>query len=620
MPEAALEPFRSLAKDHRPEPQTRYEHLLHELLDELFVAQPVWATQIGYHELDDRWPDLTDAGRLARIAMLRRAQAVFSELDEGELSADEQIDRDIVLETIDSMLFDEEILREATWDPLSYVYILGSGLFSLLAREYAPFAHRGAAFLGRMRRIPEVLAAARENLQGVAGRPVSLLHTETALSQLGGVTELIDQAIEQAGAQGLEDGRDLRAELEQAAGAARKALKAFRTFLDSDVRARAAGEGRLGPDLYRQKLRHTLGSELSPDDLLARARKDFELVRGELIRRGRELWPVWCPGEALPEGPDADSEVVRRVLDKIGEQHPPAEELLDFCTTEVERIQALCRERKIIGLADEPLKITWTPVFMRAYGGAFLDSPGPLDKGQSSYFWITPPGDDWPPDRVESYLREDSNRMLQLLSIHEAVPGHYLQLAWSNKCPSLTRSVFSSGMFAEGWAVYITQVMMDLGFGTDAALWLVHWKFYLRSITNAMIDVLIHAKDMTEEEAMDLMIRGGFQEEQEARQKYLRARLTSTQLSTYYLGSIEMWDVELEARRRAATGGGVSQMSVPRQRVVGGLGHTPGFNYRQHLESVISHGTPPIKYVRRILADAETGDHFGTRSGRRFRS
>jgi uncharacterized protein (DUF885 family) len=615
MREAALEPFRSLAVDHRPTPRTRYEHLLHAFLDDLFAAQPVLATQIGYHELDDRWPDLSEAGRRARIEMLRRHRATFADVADTDLSPDEQIDRQILFEAIDSMLFDEEVLREASWDPLSYVYNLGSGFFALLAREYAPFAHRGSAFVGRLRRLPEVVASARENLHGVEGRPVSLLHTETALSQLGGVGELIDQAIEEAGrragspgADGADAGptaHDLRQQLEQAAVPARAALDDYRAFLESDVKPRASGEGRLGLDLYRQKLRHTLSSELPPNELLTRARRDYDVVRAEIVRLARQLWPQWSGGQAMPDGSDADDHIVRTVLDAIGAQHRLPNELLQYCLDEVARIEAFCRERAVVGLADEPLKITWTPLFMRAYGGAFLDSPGPLDKGQSSYFWITPPGDDWPPERVESYLREDNDRMLRLLCIHEGVPGHYLQLAWSNKCPSLTRSIFANGMFAEGWAVYVTQVMMDLGYAReDPAVLLVHWKFYLRAVTNAMIDIGIHTQDMTEEEAMDLMVRGGFQEEQEARQKYLRARLTSTQLSTYYLGSLEMWDLELEARRRAATGGGVSQLSVPSQRVVGGLGHTPGFNYRRHLEAVMSHGTPPIKYVRRILNSA----------------
>ncbi len=221
------------------------------------------------------------------------------------------------------------------------------------------------------------------------------------------------------------------------------------------------------------------------------------------------------------------------------------------------RIEAFCRERDLIGLAEEPLEIQWTPVFLRAFGGAMLTSPGPLDKGQKAFFAITPMPDDWTDEQRESNLREDNDRMLRLLTIHEAVPGHYLQGVYANRCPSLVRAIFGSGLFAEGWAVYVTQVMMDAGYGADdPALLLTHWKFYLRSITNAIIDARIHCDGMTGDEAIALMVDGGFQEEAEARAKFDRARLSSTQLSTYFAGSMEMWAIEREVRRRAAIAAG----------------------------------------------------------------
>ena len=223
-----------------------------------------------------------------------------------------------------------------------------------------------------------------------------------------------------------------------------------------------------------------------------------------------EAWPQWLPGEQLPDDGD---ETIRRALNAVAREHRQPGELLEFSTAEVRRIEDFCRDHNVIGLPDEPLQITWTPVFMRAYGRAFLAAPGPLDKGLSSYFWITPPDESLGPEATESYLREDNDRMLRLLSIHEGVPGHYLQGAYANRSPSLARAVFASGMFAEGWAVYVTQVMMDLGYGDDEpALMLTHWKFYLRAITNAIMDVAIHTEGMTEEQAMELMVGGGFQE------------------------------------------------------------------------------------------------------------
>ena len=237
-----------------------------------------------------------------------------------------------------------------------------------------------------------------------------------------------------------------------------------------------------------------------------------------------------------------------------------------------------------------------------------LISPGPLDKGLTTFFAITPIPDDWSPEQRESYLREDNDRMLRLLSIHEAVPGHYLQGVYANRSSSLPRSIFQSGLFAEGWAVYVTQVMIDAGYGADdPALLLTHWKFYLRSVTNAIIDARIHCHGMTEDAAVALMVDGGFQEEAEARNKYKRARLSSTQLSTYFAGSMEMWDIELEARRRAATAAGADASAVRPGALPGGFGETPGFRYRQHLESVIAHGAPPTSLLRRLLAEAPAG-------------
>ena len=349
-------------------------------------------------------------------------------------------------------------------------------------------------------------------------------------------------------------------------------------------------------------MRHTMRSgTLTPERILAEAEREFTAVRAEMVRLARDLWPTWCPGRPLPTDEGA---LVRGVLDAVAAVHPAADDLLEFCREENARIEAFCRERDLIGLAAEPLEIRWTPMFLRSFGGAMLSSPGPLDKGQKAFFAITPMPDDWTDEQRESSLREDNDRMLRLLTIHEAVPGHYLQGVYANRCPSIVRAIFGSGLFAEGWAVYVTQVMMDVGYGADdPALLLIHWKFYLRSATNAIIDARIHCDGMTEDEAVALMVDGGFQEEAEARAKFDRARLSSTQLSTYFAGSMEMWDIEREVRRRAAVESGDPRgaAAVPEPRVVGGFGETPGFVYRTHLELVLAHGTPPTSLLRRIL-------------------
>jgi len=592
---------------------TEFGAHLEAFLAESFRLDPLRATATGMHEHDAEWPDLGEAGRPERLSFIDRWEAIFGAHDSASLGTDDRIDRDLLLMELAAARFAETDLRDETWDPLAWIYLLGSGLFPLLAREFAPLASRLASVTGRLDGMPAVLEAATAVL-GSGPRPVARFHAEAALRQLAGVSELIDDAVAQAAAAaGDPEVARVRPRLGAAAGVARRALEGFERHLREVVLPASAGEGRLGPELFEAKLKHTLKTGMRPTAVVDRAEREFAAVRAEMVRLAGELWPAWCPGRPRPDATSegtaeaAEGALVRGVLDAIGQIHPRAEDLLDFCRAELARIGQFVAERGVIGQVDEPLEIRWTPVFLRAFGGAMLDAPGPLDKGQKSFFSITPIPEGWPPERAESYLREDNDRMLRLLTIHEAVPGHYLQGVYANRCPSIVRQIFWSGVFAEGWAVYVTQVMMDLGYGADdPALMLVHWKFYLRAVTNAIIDVRIHTQGMTEEEAVRLMVEGGFQEEAEARNKYDRARLTSTQLATYFVGSVEMWDLELEARRRAAASVGDPRGAdaVPPVRVVGGHGPTPGFDYRAHLERVISHGAPPTPLLRRLLFEA----------------
>ncbi len=597
----------TLRPDGLPQPQNAFESAVVDFIVDLFEAYPTWGTTTGYHVVDGHWPDLSEDGRLGRVATFRAHAERLEAFSAAELSTDERVDRGVLLEEIEKVIFGDEVLRSEAWDALEIVYLMGGGLFDLLSREFAPWSERGASLLARIEGLPNLTRQALTGLTGLADRPVALLHLNTALSQLLGVTELVDQAEAEARSRADSgEAADLVAPMAGATEGARSALEAFGVALDTDVRARASGEGRLGPELFAQKLRHTLGSDLTPEQLRERAWADYRAVRVEMLRLARETWPTWFPDESLPEVAEGDGEgesaLVGRVLDAIGEKHQQPDGLIRYCEAEIDRIGAFCREHDLITLPDEPLIITWTPLFLRAAARAFLDSPGPLDRGEKSHFWITPPDEDEGPEAVASYLREENDAALRILSIHEGIPGHYLQLAASNRCGSLARTVFTNGMFAEGWAVYVTQLMYDAGYAADdPGFALSHWKMYLRAAANAILDVETHAGSMTEEAAMALMVGGAWQEKDEARGKWLRARISSTQLSTYFVGSLEMWDLELEVRRRAAVAAGGSAADVPPQHIAGGIGESPGFDQRAHLEAVISHGTPPIKWCRRLL-------------------
>ncbi|MEO8570790.1 MAG: DUF885 family protein, partial [Chloroflexota bacterium] len=366
---------------------TDFQHRVEAFLTEFFRLNPTFSTAIGEHRHDDRWPDLTAAGRAERDAFHERWLAEFR--GATNLTADETIDRDLLIGELEAARFDETELLEDRWNPLDWVYLLGDGLFTLQAREFAPLAERLASTAGRLEGIPAVLDAAREALVGTTDRPVGRFQTETARKQLPGVDELIQDALTSATIAAPSDPAVAAVvpRLTAAAEAARAGLAAFATHLREVVLPASEGEGRIGRDLFAAKMRHTMRSEtLTPERIIAGAKREYVAVRAELVRLATELWPAWRPGEPAP---DDENALVRGVLDAIALEHPRADDLLDFCRAENARIEAFCLERDLVGLADEPLEIHWTPVFLRAFGGAMLTSPGPLDKGQKAFFAIT---------------------------------------------------------------------------------------------------------------------------------------------------------------------------------------------------------------------------------------
>jgi uncharacterized protein (DUF885 family) len=307
---------------------TAFADRLEQFFREYFVLDPLQATAAGLHDFDDRWPDLSAQGRFSRLAFIDEWTRRLAGFGEEELAFDERIDRDLVLMELDAARFHETRLRQETWDPLSWVYLLGGGIFPLLARDFAPLGSRLASVAGRLEGVADVLAAARTELVGHGPRLVSRLHTETALRQLAGIEDLAADALSQAQAAGGDGTVDaVRPRLAAAAASARQALAGFEEHLRSVVLPASDGEGRLGTALFAEKLRHTLKSELTPAEVAERAQRDYAAVRGEMIRLARALWPSWLPDRQMPV---EDGAVVRGVLDAIAADHPAADELLQF--------------------------------------------------------------------------------------------------------------------------------------------------------------------------------------------------------------------------------------------------------------------------------------------------
>ncbi|MEO8639277.1 MAG: DUF885 family protein, partial [Chloroflexota bacterium] len=334
------------------------------LLDEYFRLQPADATELGEHAYDHHWPDLTDAGQAAWSDWLRDAEARVQAVEPGALTNDEAIDRRILLENLAAMRFATDELRETEWNAMVYVYLFGGALFTMLAREYAPITERLNALASRLRGLPVALDGAREALSGEGGRPVSRFHAEKAVDRMAGVADLAGLAVAEAQAVG---DAALLADVQVAADVATAAIETWTKWLRDELLPTVDGDFRLGPELYAAKFRHSLKSTVTPTELEAMALEEYDQTRAEMTRIARSIWSDWM-GDAPP--PESGDEAVRSVLDAIGADHPRADELLDFCRAENERIEAFVAEHDVIGLTEEPLQIIWTPGFLRNFGGA----------------------------------------------------------------------------------------------------------------------------------------------------------------------------------------------------------------------------------------------------------
>jgi uncharacterized protein (DUF885 family) len=376
------------------------------------------------------------------------------------------------------------------------------------------------------------------------------------------------------------------ARLLRAIATAREAIEKHQTWLEKELLPKAAGDFRLGPRLFDEKLAFTLHTPLSRDEIRDRARLELVRVRDEMYRTAQEVYGKKHPYTRFPDDPSREYRqvIIRAALEMAATDAPRPDAVVDTATATLEMATEFVRKKDLITLPGDPLDIIIMPEFQRGVSTAYCDSPGPLDVGQKTFYAVAPLPSDWSVPQVTSYLREYNIRSIHNLTVHEAMPGHFVQLAWANRYPSTLRAVLSSGVFVEGWACYTERMMVDEGYlEGDPLMRLVGLKWYLRTIANALIDQAIHVDGIERDEALQLMIEDTFQEEREAAGKWIRAQLTSTQLSTYFVGFQEHRDLRRETE--AAWG--------------------KDFSLKRYHDKVVSYGSPPVQFVRALMLDRE---------------
>ncbi len=553
----------------RPTKDQKFESLSHHYIEQFLRMNPEWATYLGDHRYDHLLNDYSVAAVERDLEFTRSYLDSLAAIDVDRLGSTNKIDYKILRENLQSMVFQLDTLRENEWNPR--VYNLGGAIYALTAREFAPLRDRLLDVKERLTAIPSVIEHAKVNLKNPPK-----IHTETAILQNKGTISLIRDELNTF----LDKVPELKDELAPVQADAVAALEEYGTWLEEELLPQSTGDPRIGDKNYRRKLRYTLESDLSKEEILQRAEADLTETQETMYETALPLYRKYFPNITDPDKLEDRKTVIKFVLDKLAATHPTNETIVDLAKADLESCTEFVRSKSLVTVPEEPIKIIVMPEFARGVSVAYCDSPGPLEQHGETFYAISPTPADWTKRRVESFFREYNNFMLQDLSVHEAMPGHYLQLAHSNKfeAPTKVRGIFYSGTFVEGWATYAEQLMVEHGYGGPEVK-MQQLKMGLRLIINAIIDQKIHTAGMTEQEAMDLMMNEGFQEEGEAAGKWRRALLTSTQLSTYYVGNTEVNDIRKAYEAKMGTD--VDQKAMH--------------------DLMLSFGSPAPKYVKELM-------------------
>ncbi|RFF26445.1 MULTISPECIES: DUF885 domain-containing protein [unclassified Wenzhouxiangella] len=548
-----------------------------QLIDEMLQRSPEWAIYQGRYENAGEVSIPDAAHRRDELAFVADALERLGEFDREALPVDQRTDYDLLENRLESARFYTRTLRSWEWQPSNYN--VAGPLNILLNTEFAPLPERLALIRDRLEHVPAYYEAARESL----GTP-TLEHTELAISQNRGSLSVLDDIREKADEAQLD--ADLSDSLSDALAGAEAAIEDWVGWLEQRLaKLEESGNARpfrLGEALYEEKFAYDIQADFTAAELYRRAQAEKERLLDEMDGYTKELWPKYFTGEPMPEDRLAR---IGQMIDRLSQEHVAVEDFVDEIRQQIPELAEFVRENDLLDQdPDKPLIVRETPEYMRGSGAiASVSAPGPFNPDADTYYNVTPL-ETFGEEQAASYLREYNDWMLQILNIHEGIPGHYTQLLHANKSPSLVKSLFGNGAMVEGWAVYAERMMLEQGWGDQAPeLWLMHGKWLLRVTHNAILDYAVHVRGMERDEAVRMMREEAFQEKSEATQKWRRLTLTQVQLTSYYAGYSAIYD--LRERLKAEQG--------------------EDFDLKAFHNEFLSYGSAPVNTIAELMSESE---------------
>ena len=545
-----------------------------QFFDRFWQLKPDWAMQIGYYKYADRLAVPDAAAREETLAQLDEWLAELRAIEVAGLSPDVRADRAMLENELLADRWSLTELRAWQWNPS--LYNVAEPFAQLRDLTFAPLDERLRIFSRRLVRVPDYYATAKANLATPTRE-----HTELAIEQNRGALAVfgpdLEQTIEMSSLTAAE-----RATFNERLRAARAAIEDYVAWLEALAERLATGAAaarsfRLGAELYAQKFAFEIQSGDTAEALHARAVAEKSALHARMATLAGLLWPKYFPNEAAP----ADAlDTIGRVIARLADDHVAPSMLVREVERQIPELERFVREHDLIELdASKPLVVRATPPHKRGIAGASIDAPGPYDADAPTYYNVTPL-DGERADRAESWLREYNRWMLPILNIHEAIPGHYVQLVYANRSPSLIKSIFGNGAMIEGWAVYSERLMLEAGYEEHRAeAWLVYSKWNLRTVCNTILDYGVHVLGMNEAQALDLLTREAFQTEAEAHEKWRRVQLTSVQLTSYFSGYSAILELREQLKREQAG----------------------TFELRRFHEQLLSYGSAPVRVIRELM-------------------
>ncbi|MDR7332742.1 DUF885 domain-containing protein [Roseateles asaccharophilus] len=533
-----------------------FDTLSEAFLEALWQQDPDAAVMAGRFEFTPRLRLPGSAQRAAMRGFLAGWLKRFQAVSDSGLNTAQRMDRAMLIAKLESDLWRLDTLREWAWNPAEHNP--ASPIDLALNTDWAPVQQRVKALHARIKQLPAFYAEARKSLANVTRE-----HTELALQQAPGVLSVLEDLESHAQQQGL--GALMQPDLERA----RRAVAGYQAHLKTLLPG-AKRPWRLGAAMYSPKFQHDIQSARSARQTYDLALARREEVLSSMLTQAQALWPSVIGSEVPPTDRFA---LIGRVIAKLSDRHVKRERFVDEIRAQIPQLEAWIRQHDLMTLdASKPLVVRETPPYQRGVAGASIEAPGPYRPQDSTYYNVTPL-DDLTPEQAESTLREYNHWILQILNIHEAIPGHYTQLVYANRVPSKVKALFGSGSMVEGWAVYGELMMLESGYGASPEMTLMWGKWHLRSVTNTILDYSVHVLGMEEKAALDLLTRQAFQTEREAAEKWRRVQLTSVQLTSYFSGFSEIHALREQLKAR------------------------PGFSLKAFHEKFLSYGSAPVRLI-----------------------